>query len=154
MRTLRPALAAATLIIGLAACASPTDTTTKPNTAPPPPASSAPPAAATTPGITPEQNASIRAEAGLPPTPSAAKIAEFIAALDAIDPDIAHGKVDKAVSRAMNQCADVKRYPADTAKQVSNARQRFSSPSHPEGRDAATAERIVDAVRKYVCPAS
>jgi hypothetical protein len=104
------------------------------------------------PELTDEQRASIRADAGLPPTPNAADWAAYINALDDIDPDIVHGKEDKAISRGINTCSGFKRYPDDRTKQVKFTKQRFTSPTHPEGRDTATAEKILDAAHKHICP--
>ncbi|HKX69891.1 MAG TPA: hypothetical protein VJM75_01630 [Acidimicrobiales bacterium] len=104
------------------------------------------------PELTDEQRASIAADAGLPPTPNAADWAAYINALDAIDPDIVHGKEDKAVSRGINTCSSLKRYPGDRTKQVNFTKQRFTSPTHPEGRDTATAAKILDAAHKHICP--
>ncbi|MDX3629033.1 hypothetical protein PV728_01650 [Streptomyces europaeiscabiei] len=110
------------------------------------------PAKSSAPELTDEQRASIRADAGLPPTPNAADWAAYIKALDAIDPDIVHGKEDKAVSRGINTCSGFKRYPDDRTKQVNFTKQRFTSPTHPEGRDTATAEKILDTAHKHICP--
>jgi hypothetical protein len=104
------------------------------------------------PELTDEQRASIRADAGLPPTPGAADWDAYIKALDAIDPDIVHGKEEKAVSRGINTCSGFKRYPGDRTKQVSFTKVRFTSPTHPEGRDTATAEKILDTAHKHICP--
>jgi hypothetical protein len=78
--------------------------------------------------------------------------AKFIAALDAIDPDIVHGKAEKAVDRARNQCGSVKQHPKDQARLVKLTDMRFSSPGHPDGFGAAKATKILAAARKYICP--
>jgi hypothetical protein len=104
------------------------------------------------PELTDEQRASIAADNGLPPTPNATDWAAYIKALDVIDPDIVHGKEDKAVSRGINTCSGFKRYPDDRTKQVNFTKQRFTSPTHPEGRDTATAEKILDTAHKHICP--
>lgn len=106
----------------------------------------------TPPELTDEQRASIREAAGLPPTPNPADWAAYIKALDAVDPDIVHGKEEKAISRGIDTCSGMKRYPGDTAKQAQTAAQRFTSPDHPEGRDTATGEEILDAAHKHICP--
>lgn len=112
------------------------------------------PSKATTsaPELTDEQRASIAADNGIPPTPNAANWAAYIKALDAIDPDIVHGKEDKAISRGINACSSIKRYPDDTAQQIKSTGQRFTSPTHPEGRDTATATKILDTAHKHICP--
>ena len=107
---------------------------------------------ASAPTLTDEQRASIREANGLPPTPNPSDWAAYIKALDALDPDIVHGKEEKAVSRGIDTCSAFKRYPDDTAQQVKVTGQRFTSPTHPEGRDQATAEKILDAAHKHICP--
>ncbi|MFF2405738.1 DUF732 domain-containing protein [Streptomyces sp. NPDC058092] len=135
-RTTTAALIAAGLLATLTACSSSDDTADKPST---PPTLSA------------EQRASARAAAGLPdPTPE--QEAAFVAALDAIDKDIAHGKADKAASRGRSQCQTIHDWPKDEAKQVDLATRRFTSPTHPEGRTQATAEKINAAAHKHLCP--
>ncbi|MFJ8081976.1 hypothetical protein ACIQ6Y_15330 [Streptomyces sp. NPDC096205] len=99
-----------------------------------------------------DQKADIREAAGLPPTPQPAQWAAYIKALNAIDPDIVHGKEDKAVSRGIDTCSTYKRYPGDSAQQLKATRQRFTSPTHPEGRSAETAQLILDAAHKHICP--
>ncbi len=103
-------------------------------------------------GLTDEQRASAAAAAGLPPTPDAADWAAYIKALNAIDTDIVHGKEEKAVSRGISTCSGYKNYPGDTAKQIETTKIRFSSPTHPEGRDTATATKILEAAHEYICP--
>jgi hypothetical protein len=99
-----------------------------------------------------DQKADIREANGLPPTPSPAEWAAYIKALDAVDPDIVHGKEDKAISRGIDTCSTFKRYPGDTAQQIKATRQRFTSPTHPEGRTAETAQLILDAAHTHICP--
>lgn len=106
----------------------------------------------TAPALTDEQKAAIREAAGLPPTPQPAEWSAYIKALNAIDTDIVHGKEEKAISRGINSCSGIKRYPDDRTKQISTTGTRFTSPTHPEGRDTATAEKILDAAHKYICP--
>ncbi|MFD8581522.1 DUF732 domain-containing protein [Streptomyces californicus] len=135
-RTTTAALLAAALLLTLTACTE-DDTAAKPRTLP---------------TLTDEQRSSARAAAGLPdPTPE--QEAAFVAALDAIDKDIAHGKADKAASRGRSQCQTIHDWPKDEAKQVSLAAQRFTSPTHPEGRTPETAAKINAAARTHLCPA-
>ncbi|MER6825029.1 hypothetical protein ABT352_03480 [Streptosporangium sp. NPDC000563] len=101
---------------------------------------------------TPAKNAAPEVATGIPPKPDAATQAKFIAALEAIDPDIVHGKEDKAVDRARNQCSSVKEFPDDQAKLVELTNQRFSSPDRPEGFGATKAAGILKAVRTHICP--
>ncbi|MEU3290152.1 MULTISPECIES: hypothetical protein [Streptomyces] len=135
------ALLALVTAVGLTACGSSDDATT-----------SSPTPSTTQPGLTDEQKAQAREAAGLPPTPQPADWKAYINALDAIDPDIVHGKEDKAVSRGIDTCSTYKRYPDDKAQQVKTTRMRFTSPTHPEGRDAPTAQKILDAAHKHICP--
>ncbi|MFF6825038.1 hypothetical protein [Streptomyces longwoodensis] len=115
-------------------------------------ATAKPTPSATQSGLTDEQKAQAREAAGLPPTPQAADWKAYIKTLDAIDPDIVHGKEDKAVSRGIDTCSTYKRYPDDSAQQVKVTRMRFTSPTHPEGRDAPTAQKILAAAHKHICP--
>ncbi|MFJ8844332.1 hypothetical protein ACIRFF_15670 [Streptomyces cyaneofuscatus] len=129
------ALIAATLLLTLTACGE-DDTAAKPSTPP---------------TLTDEQRSSARAAAGLPdPTPE--QEAAFVAALDAIDKDIAHGKADKASSRGRSQCQTIHENPKDEAKQVDFATKRFTSPTHPEGRTPDVAKKINQAAHHHLCP--
>ncbi|MEV6079675.1 hypothetical protein AB0L80_31870 [Streptomyces sp. NPDC052069] len=134
-RTTAVALIATSLLTTLTACGG-DDTAAKP---------SAPPS------LTDQQRSSARAAAGLPdPTPE--QEAAFVAALDAIDKDIAHGKADKAASRGRSQCQTIHDWPKDEAKQIDLATQRFTSPTHPEGRTSAVAKKINEAAHHNLCP--
>ncbi|MET8853489.1 hypothetical protein [Amycolatopsis sp. NPDC004625] len=75
-----------------------------------------------------------------------------MADLEVIDPDIVHGKPDKAVSRGRDQCTSVAQWPDDQAKLVGLAQQRFISPDHPEGFGPEKSTRILAVVRRYLCP--
>lgn len=90
--------------------------------------------------------------AGPPPTPGPAAWAAYIRALNAIDPDIVHGKEEKAVDRGRNQCESVREHPNDRARLIDLTNQRFTSPNHDRGFGLAKAEKILDAVRTYICP--
>ncbi|WP_414944855.1 hypothetical protein [Amycolatopsis sp. cmx-11-32] len=89
---------------------------------------------------------------GVVPRPDADTTAAYIRELDAIDPDIAHGKPDKAVSRGRDQCSSVKDDPDDQARLVTLTNQRFTSPNHPKGHGTAVAEKILRVVRTHICP--
>ncbi|WP_031087057.1 DUF732 domain-containing protein [Streptomyces sp. NRRL WC-3549] len=104
-----------------------------------------------TPTLSEEQGAEARAANGLPDT-TPEQEAAFVAALDSIDKDIAHGEADKAISRGRSQCQSIHDWPDDETKQVEQARQRFTSPTHPEGRSPQTAERINAAAHAHLCP--
>ncbi|MGW5259673.1 hypothetical protein ACWEQG_01780 [Microbispora sp. NPDC004025] len=96
---------------------------------------------------------SIQADAGIPPKPDPRTQAAFIQALEAIDPDIVHGKEDKAVDRARNQCSSIKEHPDDRDRLVQLTNMRFTSPDHPDGFGKAKSAKILAAVRTYICPA-
>ncbi|MFJ3188676.1 hypothetical protein [Streptomyces halstedii] len=89
---------------------------------------------------------------GLPDT-TPQQEAAFVAALDSIDKDIAHGDADKAVGRGRNQCRTIHDWPDDEAKQIDQAAQRFTSPKHPDARAPETAEKINAAAHAHLCPA-
>ena len=89
---------------------------------------------------------------GAPPKPDAATAAAYVADLEAIDPDIEHGKPDKAVSRGRDQCTSVAEWPDDQAKLVGLAQRRFISPDHPDGFGPEKSARILAVVRQYLCP--
>lgn len=95
-------------------------------------------------------------ESSLPPKPDLATRTAYLADLDVIDPDIVHGKDDKAVSRGRSQCSDFKttvdgeKLPRE--KLIANTNYRFTSPDHPNGHGTAIAEQILDVVHKHLCP--
>ncbi|MGW4728872.1 hypothetical protein ACWEQC_06775 [Streptomyces shenzhenensis] len=90
-------------------------------------------------------------KAGLPPSPGPETRTAYIADLDAIDPDIVHGKEDKAVSRGLNQCSSFKAT-TDRKKLVALTDYRFTSPDHPYGHGTAIAEQILDVIHERLCP--
>lgn len=133
---------------GLTACGSNKDSDAKSSgTTPPPAAASSAPAAAPSHAVSDTE-----AKLGIPPKPDAATKAKYIAALTAIDPDIVHGKEDKAVDRGRNECRTIHDSPKDPAKQADMADKRFTSPTHPQGFGAAKAAKIRDAVHEHLCP--
>lgn len=95
---------------------------------------------------------SAESAAGIPPKPDAATKQVYISELIAIDPDIVHGKEDKAVNRGRDQCSSVKEWPNDQAKLVDLTQKRFTSPDHPEGFGPDKSAQILTVVRKYLCP--
>lgn len=140
-RTVTAGLATATLL-ALTACASTEDTGTSAPSTP----------AATTSSVSAADLAKAREAAGLPPSPKPVDRAAYIDGLNAINPDIVHGKDDKAISRGINACSSIKNLPGETAKQIGMTSRRFTSPTHPEGRDTATAEKILALAHKHICP--
>jgi hypothetical protein len=137
MRTRHTTAAAAVLLLTLTACGTSDTTTTD------------------APGNEAERDAmreEARKKAGLPPSPEPTQRQAYLDALNAIDPDIVHGKGDKAVSRGLSQCQSIKQHPNERAKQIDLATKWFTSPTHPEGRTSATAEKILDVVHKHICP--
>ncbi|MFH8410309.1 DUF732 domain-containing protein [Streptomyces sp. NPDC018019] len=93
--------------------------------------------------------ADAEARLGIPPKPDAATQARYIAALDAISRDIVNGKPERAVSRGRSTCGTIHSFPKDHAKQVDQARQRFSGATQ---FSAAQAEKILQAVHTHLCP--
>ncbi|MFE5797110.1 hypothetical protein ACFQ8C_31660 [Streptomyces sp. NPDC056503] len=140
-------LATATLALVLTACGT---SDTPPVTPADKAGAGAATAAPTT--LSPAAKAAAREAAGLPPEPDAATAATFIAALDAIDKDIVHGKQEKAISRGLDTCSTYKRYPDDTDKQIDQTNRRWSSPAHPDGHGLATAKQIRAIAHKHLCP--
>lgn len=152
MRRITGIIAAAATALLLTACGSSSDddSTAAPaakNTTLPAEVSAVPPSE-----LTAEQKASIAEGVGYPPSADAATQAAYVAALDKIDKDIAHGKADKAVSRGRDTCRTIKENPGDRAKIVDATQKRFTSPDAPEGRTAAVAEKIVEAAHTHLCP--
>ncbi|MFJ5804855.1 hypothetical protein [Streptomyces sp. NPDC093093] len=93
-----------------------------------------------------------RVAAGLPVEPRGAARTAFLAGLDAIDTDIVHGKDDKAISRGIDTCGLIKRFPNDKAGQVDQTNKRWISATHPEGHGLAKAGKILEVARKNICP--
>ncbi|MGW2028433.1 hypothetical protein [Streptomyces decoyicus] len=89
---------------------------------------------------------------GIPPEPDAAAKLGYLRALTGIDPDIVHGKEDKAVDRGRNQYQTIRNFPKDKPKQAEMAEMRFTSPSHPDGFGKVKAAQIVEAVHTNLCP--
>lgn len=135
-RTLRLAVAAVFLAMTATACASdePADAA---------PASAASPTA---------DAAQILADMGVPPTPAPAAWKAYIAALKKIDPAIVGDDEEKVVDRGRDQCGSVKEFPNDTARLVDLTNKRFTAPGHSDGFGKAKAEKILAAVRQYICP--
>ncbi|MFG3426159.1 hypothetical protein [Streptomyces californicus] len=140
-RTVAAALITASLLLTVTAC----------GTTPEPDSPAAGPEPSTSTLSKADRDAALAA-AGLPPRPDDNTAAAFVRALDGINTDIAHGKTDKAVSRGMDTCGVIKRFPDDTAKQVDQTNKRWSSPTHPDGHGLATAEKILAVSHKHLCP--
>ncbi|WP_267241714.1 DUF732 domain-containing protein [Streptomyces sp. PR69] len=86
-----------------------------------------------------------------PPTP--AERQAYLDALDAIDPDIVHGKEDKAVSRGRSTCQTLTTdVPGGREALIDMTNTRFTSPAHPGGHGVATAEQILNAAHTHLCP--
>ncbi|MBJ6615551.1 hypothetical protein [Streptomyces sp. I4(2020)] len=103
------------------------------------------------PALSDADKAKIREDLGYPPKPDAATADAFIKALNAIDTDIVHGKDEKALSRGADTCRMIKDHP-ERAKQIEQTNKRWTSPTHPDGHGLATAEKILDAAHKHLCP--
>ncbi len=95
--------------------------------------------------------AKAREAAGLP-SPEPQPRADFLAALNALEPDLVHGKDDKAISRGLDTCSTLKRHPGDRSKQIETTAKRWTSPDHPEGRSLPMAEKVLDLSHKHLCP--
>lgn len=109
--------------------------------------------ASASPSTTPDVSAAWPDEsAPFPPEPIAKDWDAYIDGLDAINPDIVHGKEEKAVDRGRDQCTTVREHPEDQDLLVEYTNKRFTSPTHPEGHGAATSAQILSLVRKYICP--
>ncbi|MEV7783550.1 hypothetical protein [Kitasatospora sp. NPDC088351] len=149
----------ASLLVTLTACSSSTSNSPKAES-PAPASASAVPTSATgsatpsaPPATTPEPTAPGAVTAGgLPPKPDEGTAAKYIAALTSIDAEIVNGKPDKAISRGRDQCSSVAQHPKDQAKLVELTAQRFIGPNHPTGFGAEKSTKILEAVRKYICP--
>jgi hypothetical protein len=86
----------------------------------------------------------------LPPKPDQAIEAAYVADLEAIDPDIVHGKPDKAVNRGRNQCLGIAEWPEDQTRLIDRVQKRFTSPSHPHGFGPNKSAQILAVVRKHL----
>jgi hypothetical protein len=105
----------------------------------------------TEPALTPEQIASIEASVGIPPKPSAANRAAYLAALERINPELIEDRdPERLVDRGRDQCRDLTERGEDEWLWWVN--QRVTSPDHPEGFGDVTAGKILTAIRKYICP--
>ncbi|MDR3032927.1 MAG: DUF732 domain-containing protein [Kitasatospora sp.] len=139
---IRTAAAAVLLLAAATACSS--SSTTGTTSAPPPSA----------PAASPQQSTSAPAGAGaggLPPKPDQATVTKYIAALDAIDKDIVHGKPDTAVTRGRDECSSIGQGKAQD-ELVQLAIKRFTSPDHPQGFGPEKAAKILQAVHENICP--
>lgn len=89
---------------------------------------------------------------GLVPTPDESTAAEYVKALEAIDPEIVDGNPTRAVSRGRNQCDSVRNTPDDRERLIDQVQIRFNSDRHPNGFDRETSAKILDVVRAHLCP--
>jgi hypothetical protein len=85
------------------------------------------------------------------PIPRPAVQQQFQAALDSVDPNIVHGKLDKAISRAPDVCQAWKNCPDQPFRHAEVAA-RFSSPNRSNGWDATTVAAIAAAIERYIQP--
>ena len=76
---------------------------------------------------------------------------KYVAALEAIDRDIVHGKPDKAQRRGENVCTALESATTRDA-QIAAVELRFTSPDHPTGFGTAKAERILAVTVEHLCP--
>ncbi|MFI1740574.1 hypothetical protein [Streptomyces sioyaensis] len=140
-RTAATALTALVLAAALSACSSDNSTNAAPKRA-----------NTSTPSAPSKAISDGEATAGTPPKPNVATKLGYIRALTGIDPDIVHGREDKAVDRGLNQCQTIHNFPKDKPEQTKMAEMRFTSPRHPEGFGKVKAAQIVEAVHLNLCP--
>ncbi|MFD4660846.1 hypothetical protein ACFWP2_35115 [Kitasatospora sp. NPDC058444] len=152
-RTTAAAVVVALLAFGSAACSS---ASSNGAAAAPSSAAAAQPTSAAAAPAAPEASAPAEttapAVAGIPPKPDAVTTSAYIAALTAIDPEIVSDKPDRAVSRGRDQCRSVADSPKDTAGLVELTNKRFTSAKHPDGFGPEKSKRILEVVRKHICP--
>lgn len=98
-----------------------------------------------------EAIAQAEAAVGIPAEPDRATADAYIAALNAIDPGIVDGEIEKAIDRGRDLCSTISANP-DRAAQIESANQRFTSPDAPEGWGPQIAEQILDVVHQHLCP--
>lgn len=89
---------------------------------------------------------------GIVPAPDESTAAAYVAALNAISPEIVDGNPAKAVSRGRNQCDSIRNFPDDRERLIDYVRIRFNSDRHPDGFDRETSGKILDVVRAHLCP--
>lgn len=89
---------------------------------------------------------------GIAPQPDESTAAEYVKALEAINPEIVDGNPAKAVSRGRNQCDSIRNYPDDRERLIDYVQIRFNTSKHPNGFDRETSAKILDVVRAYLCP--
>jgi len=89
---------------------------------------------------------------GIVPAPDKSTAAEYIKALEAINPEIVDGNPARAVSRGRNQCDSIRNYPNDRERLIDYVQIRFNTEKHPNGFDRETSAKILDVVRTYLCP--
>ncbi|HEX5541723.1 MAG TPA: hypothetical protein VFX60_09190 [Micromonospora sp.] len=99
-----------------------------------------------------KQPSSPAAAARAVPTPDPATRDAYLAALNAIDPEIVHGRPEKAVNRGRDLCTTIQHHPDEQERLVKETRERFTSHRNPGGFGRQKAERILAAVRQYICP--
>ncbi|BCJ65100.1 hypothetical protein [Polymorphospora rubra] len=124
---------------------------TEDDTAADPPAVDSTTVTAGPPGSAPVPSATTRNPAN-PPRPDDATVARYIAALEAVDPDIVAGKPDRAVDRGRNQCNSIANWQGDRARLIKDANYRFSTAEHPDGFGEVKGGKIVDIVHEFICP--
>lgn len=89
---------------------------------------------------------------GIAPQPDESTAAEYIKALEAINPEIVDGNPSRAVSRGRNQCDSIRNYPDDRERLIDFVQIRFNTDKHPNGFDRETSAKILDVVRAHLCP--
>ncbi|TXL91596.1 hypothetical protein [Streptomyces sp. IB2014 016-6] len=92
MRTITTALAAGLLLVALGGCGTESEPDSKPSK--------------NENGLTPEEQASVRADAGMPEEPTGAKRTDLLAAIADVAPEAVKYE-DKAIDAAQNQCSAI-----------------------------------------------
>ncbi|WP_331738748.1 hypothetical protein [Streptomyces sp. NBC_01276] len=108
-------------------------------------------AAATLLTLTGCSSSSPKAATDVQVSPAPGQQATYLAALNAIDPEIVNGKDDKAISRGLDQCTAMKTE-TNPNRRVTQVEERFISPHHPGGFGPAKSSLILGAVQKNLCP--
>ncbi len=103
-------------------------------------------------GLTEAERDAVLDEAGIPPEPDAATADAYIAALDAINPQIDKDDPESAINRGRDTCRTIHDHPDDRAHQTEQTNLRFTHPDHPDGWGLDVAEQILDAVHENLCP--
>ncbi|MGQ4514233.1 hypothetical protein [Streptomyces sp. DW26H14] len=135
IRTIATSITAALMLAGLTACGSDNSSDAKP--------SPAPTTASAEPSV---DTSSINASLGIPPAPTGAKRAAYLAAIKAVDPALVQ-KPDRAIDNGRNQCQALDNGTSGTDHA---AAERFGTDTHPITDTQGKALNAV--LRLTLCP--